>query len=56
MSKQHVVLEENALKKKLKWPSTSQSVRSGTGKKFLNVVSWLQMMLMDDTKHTEKSV
>ena len=23
---------------------------------FLNVVSWLQMMLMDHTKHTEKSV
>ena len=25
-------------------------------KKILNVVSWLQMMLMDHTKHTEKSV
>ena len=25
-------------------------------KKFLNVVSWLQMMLMDHTNHTEKSV
>ena len=36
--------------------SVSQSVRSGTGKIFLNMISWHQKLLMDHTNHMGQSV